>query len=170
MSANFYQLKLFTENLALKNKHQEAAAKHNESLNKNNHPDSGYDLFVPNAQTVEASKIGQKINMEVKCALLHHTYNAVQPCAFYLYPRSSTGSKTPLRLANSVGIIDSGYRGDIMAVFDNISPQPFHVESNTRLVQICVPTLEPIIVTVVDTLEELGKTQRGSGGFGSTGN
>ena len=108
--------------------------------------------------------------MEVKCALLHHTYNAVQPCAFYLYPRSSTGSKTPLRLANSVGIIDSGYRGDIMAVFDNISPQPFHVESNTRLVQICVPTLEPIIVTVVDTLEELGKTQRGSGGFGSTGN
>ena len=38
--------------------------------------------------------------------------------SYYLYPRSSVSTKTPLRLANSVGIIDSGYRGNIKAVFD----------------------------------------------------
>jgi dUTP pyrophosphatase len=166
---NFYQLKVFTENSALKIKHQEAAAKHNAALHEKTHPDSGYDLFVPNTMTVEGNSISQKINMEVKCSLLHHTYDTVQPNAFYLYPRSSTGSKTPLRLANSVGIIDSGYRGNIMAVFDNISSEPFTVEAESRLVQICVPTLSPMIVTIVDSIEELGLTERGSSGFGSTG-
>ena len=42
------------------------------------------------------------------------------PCGYYLYPRSSTGSKTPLRLSNSIGVIDSGYRGNLIACFDNI--------------------------------------------------
>ena len=49
---------------------------------------------------------------------------------YYLYSRSSTGSKTPLRLSNSVGIIDSGYRGNIKACFDNINNSDFEPESN----------------------------------------
>ena len=48
------------------------------------------------------------------------TFNG-KPTAYYLYPRSSMGSKTPLRLSNSVGIIDAGYRGNIIGVVDNIS-------------------------------------------------
>jgi dUTPase len=61
-----------------------------------------------------------------------------QDCGFYLYPRSSI-SKTNLRLANSVGIIDSGYRGNILAIFDilqndNVSTT---IEKHSRLLQIC---------------------------------
>ena len=92
------------------------------------------------------------------------------PSAFYLYPRSSLGSKTKLRLANSVGIIDSGYRGNLMAVLDNINPNKDHLcMEDDRLVQICTPTLEPFLVTFVSNETELEETTRGSGGFGSTG-
>ena len=89
------------------------------------------------------------------------------PQAFMIYARSSL-SKTPFRLANNVGIIDSGYRGNIMAVFDDHAPGlslnslvPF-----ARLIQICMPDLSPFDVEICDDLDS---TERGSGGFGSTG-
>ena len=93
---------------------------------------------------------------------------------YYLYSRSSTASKTPLRLANSVGVIDSGYRGNIIAMFDNVKDYDFmeyNVTCGHRYVQICPPNLEyPMRVFVVDNEYDLGKeTARGNGGFGSTG-
>ena len=56
-----------------------------------------------------------------------------------------------------------------MGVFDNISSTDFFFEKHNRLVQICGPGLCPIHVELVDSVEELGTTERGSGGFGSTG-
>lgn len=95
---------------------------------------------------------------------------------YYLYPRSSI-VKTSMRLANSVGIIDSGYRGEVMAVVDK------HDTSNDwktvlkrdckqydRLFQICAGDLQPFRVEIVDNESELSCiTERGCGGFGSTG-
>ena len=84
-----------------------------------------------------------------------------------MYPRSSI-SKTQLRLANSTGIIDAGYRGNLMAMFD---VEESHTGTKfDRYIQICAPSLVPIIVEIVDSLEDLGEeTERGTGGFGSTG-
>ena len=80
------------------------------------------------------------------------------------------GSKTPLRLSNSVGIIDSGYRGDIGGLFDNISNKDYKIKINDRLLQICGPNIMyPIYPVIVDDISELGVTERGDGGFGSTG-
>jgi dUTP pyrophosphatase len=101
---------------------------------------------------------------------------SAKPTGYYLYPRSSI-VKTPFRLANSVGIIDSGYRGEIMAVVDNINSSSNDVSvclerympEMSRMFQICSPTLEPFMVRIVDSEEDLGSTERGSGGFGSTG-
>ena len=77
------------------------------------------------------------------------------------------GAKTSLRLANSVGIIDAGYRGTLKAIVDNIDTKnKVMIAKGTRLFQICSPTLEPITYEVVETLSE---TSRGSGGLGSTG-
>jgi dUTPase len=85
--------------------------------------------------------------------------------SYYIYARSSI-SNTPLRLSNSVGIVDSGYRGPIMAALDNISDQPYVLEAGTRLIQLCAPGLVPIDrFERVDVWEE---TARGSRGFGST--
>ena len=97
---------------------------------------------------------------------------------YFLYPRSSI-SKTPLRLANSLGIIDSGYRGNLMGMFDVVNidkdekreynDADYYIKKYDKLVQICAPNLCPIFVEIVDTLEALGEeTERGEGGFGST--
>ena len=85
--------------------------------------------------------------------------------AYYLLPRSSI-SKTPLRMANSIGLIDGGYRGEIMAVCDNIKDYEYKLESGTRLFQIVSSDSSPITYEMKD---ELSSTSRGSGGFGSTG-
>lgn len=85
--------------------------------------------------------------------------------SYCLYPRSSLGAKTPLRLANSVGIIDAGYRGPICAILDNLSDQDFIVQRGERLVQICRPNLKPFKMIVVD---ELSGSERGERGIGST--
>ena len=67
---------------------------------------------------------------------------------------------------DSVGIIDRGYRGNLMGCFDNISDQDYLVEKGTRLLQLCASNLEPI---TFELSEELSETSRGSGGYGSTG-
>ena len=128
--------------------------------------DAGFDLLVPNNLNIDSRTISKKINYGINCSM---TFNG-KPTAYYLYPRSSMGAKTPLRLSNSVGIIDSGYRGYIIGVVDNISDDDYQVNLNNRLMQICGPNIMyPIYPVIVDTIEELGITNRGANGFGSTG-
>ena len=85
--------------------------------------------------------------------------------SFQLVPRSSIW-RTPLRQSNSIGIIDAGYRGRLMVPVDNISNEDYIIKSGERLFQIVHPLLEPVGVELVD---ELSDSERGSGGFGSTG-
>ena len=103
--------------------------------------------------------------MNVKCEMVDTVYD--RSLSYYMYPRSSI-SKTPLILANHVGIIDSGYRGNLIGAFRNLSDYNYVVEKNTRLLQICHPSLSPFIVELVDE-SDLSGSKRGEGGFGSTG-
>jgi len=82
-----------------------------------------------------------------------------------LFPRSSI-SKTGLRLANCVGVIDSGYRGPIMFKFKQHDDSLFNYKIGDRVGQIMI-----LPYPQIDFLEsdELSDTSRGSGGFGSTG-
>jgi dUTP pyrophosphatase len=164
---NYIELKIFTENNELKEKYQKKSTDHNSNISKLQYPDSGFDLFIPKNHTINGNE-SKKIDLEIKCSMNKITYGEDEPLAYYLYPRSSMGSKTKFRLANSVGIIDSGYRGFLGAVLDNISNEPQNTETN-RLLQICSPTLQPFLVSIVNNEKELGSTERGCGGFGSTG-
>lgn len=132
------------------------------NANRESRGDAGLDLYCPGDLTIPPHET-VKIDFKVQCEGLSD--NDGRSVCYYLYPRSSI-SKTPLRLANSVGIIDSGYRGNIMAVVDNISDEPFDIQKGQRLFQICGRFLEPINLTLVDTLSD---SERGNGGFGSTG-
>ena len=125
--------------------------------------DSGLDIFCPEDIIIGPGET-MKIDLQIQCEALHDNIEN-NNVSYYLYPRSSI-IKTPLRLANSVGIIDAGYRGNIIACVDNIKNYEFKIEKGSRLFQICGPTLEPIEIRVVN---ELSNSQRGSGGFGSTG-
>ena len=116
---------------------------------KLNNEDSGIDLVIPN--TYKDLKDRQiKINHKINVCLLKND----KPQVYYLYPRSSI-SKTNFRLANSVGIIDKGYRGDIIAKLDIVSSFYFEnkIEKGNKLTQICAPDLEPInYIKIVDSL------------------
>jgi dUTP pyrophosphatase len=84
-----------------------------------------------------------------------------------IYPRSST-AKTPLRLANSVGIIDSDYRGEIMFAYENIGDEPYTIHIGDKIGQILFERIQYLQFDFVDR-RDLTSTTRGEGGFGSTG-
>lgn len=165
-------------------KYQEAAEKHNANVRSENHPDAGFDLFVLSdlitrvvlVQGEDIMTSVLKIRHGIRCVMMPPSQTLkTQSEAYFLYPRSSV-SKTPYRLANSVGIIDSGYRGEIIGMFDvhTVSKSSTLPNNYDRLCQICARNLEPFLVEVklVDsyTVEDVvGETRRGEGGFGSTG-
>ena len=165
-----------------------AAYNHNKLLLSDlSHIDAGFDLFAPlidgqnttnnaivfsapNTKYNDYSQVN-KLDFKICCSARMCTdtgkdYNT----GYYMHPRSSL-SKTPLRLANSTGIIDAGYRGHLIGMFDVVnSPYDYFGAKYDRYLQICAPGLVPIVVEVVDSKEELGgETGRGIGGFGSTG-
>ena len=119
--------------------------------------DAGLDLYVLEDQTFKPGETG-KIKLGISC-------EAKNGESYFLFPRSSI-SKTPLRMANSIGLIDGGYRGEIMAVCDNIKDYEFKISKGDRLFQLVSSDLSPIKFKIV---KDLSKTTRGTGGFGSTG-
>jgi len=148
-----------------KSQYENHILNHNNSILSDNFPNAGFDLFIPKNTIVPVGKSKSTfIPLDIKCEMLDNTNASI---GYYMYARSSI-SKTPLMLANHVGIIDSGYRGNLIAAFRNLDEFNYTVQSNTRLVQITNPSLSPIFVELVDE-SELSTTARGSGGFGSTG-
>ena len=128
--------------------------------------DSGLDLFVPEDVVIPAGAISCMVNLSISCEAFPDK-DKKHNISYYLYPRSSMGAKTPLRLSNSVGIIDAGYRGEIKGIVDNLDKeQDYCIRAGTRLFQLCSPVLGPISFEMANTLSE---TARGEGGFGSTG-
>ena len=119
--------------------------------------DAGLDLYVLDEVQFEVGET-KAIKLGISC-------EPEDGKAYYLFPRSSI-SKTPLRMANSIGLIDGGYRGEIMAVCDNIKKESYKVEKGQRLFQLVASDSSPIKYELV---EELELTTRGTGGFGSTG-
>ena len=162
-----------SDNYVLKTMYLNAANKHNLSLIQDPHFfNAGFDLFLPEDQTF-TSGCANKSSADVKCSakIFHINENDLSSyyTGYYMYPRSSL-SKTPLRLANSVGIIDAGYRGPLIGMFDCLTNVEYKVDEFTRLLQVCAPNLMPIFVRVVYSVEDLSsETRRGEGGFGSTG-
>ena len=86
-------------------------------------------------------------------------------CAF-LYARSGLAVKYGIAPANCVGVIDSDYRGEVCAVLQNFSREPFTVSDGERIAQLVIA---PVDQPVIEEVGELDGTERGAGGFGSTG-
>jgi len=147
--------------------------------------DSGLDLFIHENETFDNGQT-RLVNLGIKCEMIDrersiNTTNTTKYASYYMYARSSI-SKSNFMLHNGVGIIDSGYRGNLMAALRFV---PFEMKQRLRhiihhedyykvlkgqrLVQICAPNLDTFDVEFLTEDEELSKTSRGEGGFGSTG-
>jgi len=152
-----------------------AADRHNRMIDGNQFPDAGFDIACPTSKNISPPEPSDKpyfIDFKIRCAMFRGSGNTIHdPLSFYIYPRSSL-SKTPFRLANNTGIIDSGYRGNIGGFFDVRITEEYRLLVGTRLLQICAPALEAFKVVVLsyqEFNERFGNTERGVRGFGSTG-
>ena len=83
-----------------------------------------------------------------------------------VFARSGLGIKKGITLSNSVGVIDSDYRGELRVGLVNLSDEDYTVQNGERIAQLAVL---PVAQAAFAAAEELGETQRGEGGFGSTG-
>ena len=124
---------------------------------QNTGENSGFDLYLPHDVSFKPNE-----TLFIDFGVSAKTQSG---SGFWVLPRSSL-SKTPLRLANSVGLIDPSYRGNIIGALWNTSDTPFLVPKGTRLLQLCIPSLMPFHVNYVKMMDT---TSRGEGGFGSTG-
>jgi len=143
--------------------------------------DSGLDLYILEDIIIKLGET-KKIDLGIQCEMLSNKkYNLTKTSAYYLYPRSSF-SKTPLILGNHVGIIDKDYRGNILPVVKFMPTydifqrfieegktsfnETYTIKKGTRLFQICANDLSSFSYSIVDTLSD---TSRGEKGIGSTG-
>lgn len=86
--------------------------------------------------------------------------------AAFIFARSGLGVKHGISLSNGVGVIDSDYRGEICVGLCNLSSSPYTVTPGERIAQLVIM---PVAICDIDVVSDLDDTQRGSGGFGSTG-
>jgi dUTP pyrophosphatase len=133
--------------------------------------DSGFDILTPSHEFYFSSgHLARPIYTGIFVATLDDNKNHT-PCM--LVPRSSLSS-TPLRLANSIGLIDMGYRGEVIAKVDcvDVNTDYYAIDEGKRLFQLVQYNWLPWkTIVFVDTLEELppAPDNRAAGGFGSTG-
>ena len=198
MYRDFAVLKLYVNsaNPELVDLYRAHVEKHNVQLVNNEFPNSGFDLFIPADVVFDTPFVSRFVDLEIKAEMIYSDLTFTHVSApnsvsdsgieyeidesniggisystgYYMYPRSSM-SKTPLMLANHTGIIDSGYRGNLMGALRYL-PEPsvsaYILAKHTRLFQICHAKLCPVYVVLVSE-NELTSTERGEGGFGSTG-
>lgn len=166
-----YCLYICAEDTILRNKYQEVIHEYNTHNAKRQ--DSGFDIYVPQNVTHKSDQQQITINHRIKavCMKKSNSESECKPVGYYMFPRSSI-SKTRYRMANCVGIIDSGYRGNLIAKLDILPNQDnTTIEEYTRLFQICSPDLSPFenVYLVDESQFPFGtSTSRGEGGFGST--
>ena len=102
-------------------------------------------------------------------ALIHTGFCVAIPEGYagFVLPRSGSAIKQGLSLVNAPGLIDSGYRGELMCIAINLDAnEPIHVKVGDRIAQLVIMGVENVSLLVQD---ELSETQRGEGGFGSSG-
>ena len=160
-------VKVVGDNQELKELYQKQIDKHIDMMENDDFPDSGFDIYCPETWKGYQTKL---VDTGIQCSLYkigreHPGASWSKPSAYYMYARSSI-YKTGYRLANNVGIIDSGYRGNLKAAMDCIH-QNSALEKGKRYWQLCTPTLQPF--DEIRLVDELDDTKRGSGGHGSTG-
>ncbi len=137
-------------------------------INKSQHP-------LPNYETFGSAGMDIRANLE-SSIILHSLERTAVPTGLFLElpvgfeaqirPRSGMALKQGLSVPNSPGTIDSDYRGEIKVIVINLSKEPIEIKDGDRIAQMVIAKYESISWNNVDSLSD---TDRGEGGFGSTG-
>lgn len=121
--------------------------------------DAAADLYAAETITLPAHSISNMVKTNIQIELPKGQMAMI-------VPRSSIGMKTGLRLSNSMGVIDSDYRGLVGIIYDNISDSDYTINAGDRIAQMM---FSPVNRVKFKAVEEVNETNRNEGGFGSTG-
>jgi dUTP pyrophosphatase len=137
-------------------------------INKSDHP-------LPNYETLESAGMDLRSNIKTDITLKPNQRAIVPTGIFIALPkgyeaqvrsRSGLAAKYGVTVLNSPGTIDADYRGEIGVILINFSENDFIIKNGDRIAQIVIAKHER---TIWEECNDLSKTKRGSGGFGSTG-
>lgn len=121
--------------------------------------DAGLDLFAAEAVTL---KPGERVAIPTGLAV-----EIPSGHAGFVHARSGRALREGLALVNAPGLIDCGYRGEIKVIVVNLDPaDPIHVERGDKIAQLVV---QPVAAAELVEVDDLEPSERGAGGFGSTG-
>jgi dUTP pyrophosphatase len=121
--------------------------------------DAGLDLLASTGLTL---KPGERASVPTGVAV-------AIPAGYagFVHARSGRALHEGLALANAPGLVDSGYRGELKVVVVNLDPvEPIYIARGEKIAQLVI---QPVVNVELETVEELPHSERGSGGFGSTG-
>ena len=119
MGASKSVCKMYVIDPVLREEYEKRVAAHNTRLNDSSHPDAGFDILQPSERILyRENELNNKIPLGVMAAA--YDIESGKPLAYYLFPHSSI-SRSNMRMSNSVGIIDSGYRGELIAAVDLVA-------------------------------------------------
>ena len=119
---------------------------------------AGYDLYSCNRDVIQPHET-KKFETGLSIEIPHGYFGGI-------FARSGLSIKEGLRPGNCTGVVDSDYRGNIVVALHNDSNIPKRVEKGDRIAQLVII---PYLETTFNEVNELNGTERGSGGFGSTG-
>jgi deoxyuridine 5'-triphosphate nucleotidohydrolase len=162
---SIYLLKLFPVNMEAR----ELYTTHfgGESKKFENNENAGVDLLLAETEVYTNESKIRLMKLGVRAVLVNTFTN--DTIHFWLAPRSSIW-KTGVVLANSMGVIDRTYRGELMAACMNYTTNnELFLQKGTRIVQVVAPDMGHIVEVRICNDNELDATLRGEGGFGSTG-
>lgn len=130
---------------------------------------------LPNYETSQSAGMDLRANLSEPITL-NSLERAIVPTGLFIElpegyeaqirPRSGLAAKKGITLLNSPGTIDADYRGEIGVIVVNLSKEPFVIENGERIAQMVISKFEQIQWQAAEVLNE---TERGAGGFGSTG-
>lgn len=122
--------------------------------------DQGADIFAAEDIDLPAHSFGNMVPTGLKFIIPPGWAVAIRP-------RSGMSRKTPLRISNSPATIDETYRGEVMVLFDNFGDEPFHISAGDRIAQFILEKNYRADFIQIDNVPS--DTERGTGGFGSSG-
>jgi dUTP pyrophosphatase len=130
---------------------------------------------LPNYETIASAGMDLRANLS-ESILLEPMQRVIVPTGLYMAlpvgyeaqvrPRSGLAAKKGVTVLNTPGTIDADYRGEIGVILINLSQEPFEIQDGERIAQMVIAKHERATWEETDTLD---KTERGAGGFGSTG-
>lgn len=125
-----------------------------------NYGDAGADIYAPEDITIPARSYGTIVKTGLKMAIPYGWQ-------FEMRPRSGMSAKTKIRISNTPGTIDAGYRNEVGVIIDNFSSKPYEIKAGDRIAQMVLMPVYTFNATEIDDITKINGNR--GGGFGSTG-